>query len=310
MTNLEKNISHTGFVAIIGRPNVGKSTLLNAILGEKISITSRKPQTTRHKILGIKTEANTQAIYIDTPGIYQAKKPNEKRALNRSILKTAWQSILDVDLIIFVTDHLKLTLDDEAILNKIKLKKVPILFALNKVDLIKNKSEILPFFVSIQEKFWFQELVPFSAKHRTNIEELEKVVTKYLPEKPFIFPDDQITDRNDRFLTSEIVREKLMRFLGEELPYAVEVQIEKFSEEASTKAGASLVHISAVIFVEKPGQKAIVIGKNGAKLKEIGTAARKELEKALDKKVFLELWVKVKDSWADDQRSLKEFGYQ
>jgi len=293
-----------GYIAITGRPNVGKSTLLNAILGQKVSIISRKPQTTRHKILGIKTDGDSQMIYVDTPGIYQAKKRADKRVLNKAMQKTALGALNDVDLIIFVAEALVWREDDEWILQKIKTTKHPIILVVNKVDLVKDKEELLPYLTKLKEKMDFVALVPISAEKGVGVDSLSKEVAKLLPENPFFFPEDQITDRSDRFFASEIVREKLMRFLGDELPYAIDVHIENFKDEEK------IVRISALILVEKTSQKAIVIGKGGAKLKEIGTASRKELEQSLGKKVFLELWVKVKENWSDDQKAVQEFGYE
>ncbi|MFA6408891.1 MAG: GTPase Era [Gammaproteobacteria bacterium] len=305
-----------GYIAILGRPNVGKSTLLNAILGQKVSIISRKPQTTRHRILGIKTEGNAQMIYVDTPGLYQARKRAEKCALNRAMQKTALGALSDVDLIIFVAEALVWREDDEWILQKINVgngharstiharSTTPVILVVSKVDLVKDKEELLPYLTKLKEKMDFVAIVPISAEKGVGVESLSGEVAKLLPENPFFFPEDQITDRSDRFFASEIVREKLMRFLGDELPYAIDVHIENFKDEEK------IVRISALILVEKTSQKAIVIGKGGAKLKEIGTAARKELEKSLGKKVFLELWVKVKENWSDDQKILQEFGYE
>ena len=303
--NTEENKkTYCGHIAIIGRPNVGKSTLLNAILGKKISITSRKPQTTRQQILGIKTVANSQLIFTDTPGLFCTKTGSEKKALNRRMLKNALNAIHDVDLIIFVCDGLNWNDDDEWILDKVKKETCPVILVVNKVDQIKNKGEILPHLEKLKEKANFSNLVPISAKNSTNVLELEKIISRLLPENPFLFAKDQITDRGDKFLASEIIREKLMRFLGEELPYAVLVHLEKFEQTPK------LVTIHALILVEKDSQKAIVIGKNGLKLKEIGTNARLDMEKLFDNKVFLKLWVKVKNNWRNNEKLLEELEHE
>jgi len=287
MQNNTGKTTHAGYIAILGRPNVGKSTLLNTLLGEKISITSRKPQTTRQQILGIKTTDNTQMVFIDTPGLYYSRGGSEKKALNRHMLKNALNAMHDVDVIVFVTDSLIWNEDDTWILQEITKENTPIIWVLNKIDQIKNKSDILPYLDKIKEKATFTDLVPISAKNSTNTQNLEQAIGKLLPENPFFFPEDQVTDRDDKFLASEIVREKLMRFLGEELPYAVSVQIEKFEK------AEKLLTIHALILVEKNSQKAIVIGKGGLKLKEVGTNARLDMEKLFESKVFLKLWVKV-----------------
>lgn len=294
-----KEINFSGFAAIIGRPNVGKSTLLNHLIGQKISITSRKPQTTRHRILGIKTINDQQIIYVDTPGIHR-KIP---RVLNKYMNRVANSSLKDVDVILFLVEALKWNEDDEWIVNKLKKLNIPVILVVNKVDQVKEKSELLPFIDSVKEKYKFSEIIPISAKHMTNLEGMEHTLAKYLPEGPALFPHGQITDRSERFLSAEIIREKLMRFLGQELPYSLTVEIDQF------KLVKGVVHIAATIFVEKAGQKKIVIGEKGEKLKQIGQQSRLDLEKLLGQKVFLQLWVKVKSGWADDARMLKSFGY-
>lgn len=291
--------SHCGYVAIIGRPNVGKSTLLNHILGQKISITSRKPQTTRHRLVGIKSEGDIQAVYVDTPGLHQ----DAKKAMNRYMNKAAASVLNDVDVIVFMVEALKWTADDEWILKKLKTVPCPVILVVNKVDRITDKELLLPFLDEMSTKFSFTSIMPLSALKNDNVDQLEKLVASFLPENPHYFPDDQVTDASNHFLASEIIREKLMRSLGQELPYALTVQIEQYDEKPK------ILNLGAIIWVEKASQKAIVIGKEGAVLKKIGTSARIEMENLFGKKVFLQLWVKVKDNWSDDMRSLKSLGY-
>jgi len=285
----------TGYIAIIGRPNVGKSTLLNRILGEKLCITSRKPQTTRHKILGIKTTGETQAIYVDTPGLHQ-KITNQ---LNRHMNRTAKNVLHDVDVIIWLVDATRWTSDDEWVLEKVKRAHCPVILAVNKVDRIKDKELLLPLLQSLSEKMEFVAVLPISAKTGTNVDELETAVEKLLPEGPAFFPMEQTTDRSERFLAAEMIREKILRSLGQEVPYATLVEIEEFKKEEN------LWRISALIWVEKPGQKSILIGTHGEQLKEIGRAARLDMEKRFGHKVFLRIWVKVKSGWSDDERALR-----
>lgn len=292
--------TYCGFIAIVGRPNVGKSTLLNKILGQKISITSRKAQTTRHRIVGIKTEGVYQEIYVDTPGLHI----EEKRAINRLMNRAASSAITDVDLVIFVVDGTHWNDDDEMVLNKLRKTKVPVVLAINKIDNIKNKDDLLPFITEISQKFNFADIVPMSAEKGNNLDAIEKIVRKSLRPGVHHFPEDYVTDRSQRFMASEIIREKLMRFMGEELPYSVTVEIEQFKvNERGT------YEINGLILVERDGQKKIVIGRKGEKLKKIGTEARLDMERLFDKKVHLELWVKVKSGWADDERALRSLGY-
>lgn len=283
-----------GTIAIIGRPNVGKSTLLNEILGEKLTITSSKPQTTRHQILGIKTQAHTQAIYIDTPGIH----PNTQRRLSRAMVRSAINALVNVDIIGFVIEALRWTAEDDAILERLRQQASPVLLIVNKIDKIKDKSRLLPFLQSCSEKMPFLAIVPVSAQKGKNIEELEKVIAEALPIAEFMYPADQLTDRNSRFLAAEFIREKLMRSLYEELPYWLTVSIEQFNEQKK------IIKISAIIWTERSSQKAIIIGKNGELLKKIGTEARMDMEACFDKKVYLELWVKVKAGWSEEEGSL------
>ena len=287
-------------VAIIGKTNVGKSTLLNKILGQKISITSRKAQTTRHRIVGIKTEGAYQEIYVDTPGLHI----EEKRAINRLMNRAASSAIGDVDLIIFVVDGTHWNADDEMVLNKLRNAKAPVVLAINKVDNIKNKDDLLPFITELSSKFNFAHIVPISAQRGNNVHELEKIVRQSLREGVHHFPEDYVTDRSQRFMASEIIREKLMRFTGEELPYSVTVEIEQFKvNERGT------YEINGLILVEREGQKKMVIGAGGQKIKTIGMEARADMERLFDNKVHLELWVKVKSGWADDERALRSLGY-
>ena len=292
--------TYCGFIAIVGRPNVGKSTLLNKILGQKISITSRKAQTTRHRIVGIKTEGAYQEIYVDTPGLHI----EEKRAINRLMNRAASSAITDVDLVIFVVDGTHWNDDDEMVLNKLRKTKVPVVLAINKIDNIKNKDDLLPFITEISQKFNVADIVPMSAEKGNNLDAIEKIVRKSLRPGVHHFPEDYVTDRSQRFMASEIIREKLMRFMGEELPYSVTVEIEQFKvNERGT------YEINGLILVERDGQKKIVIGRKGEKLKKIGTEARLDMERLFDNKVNLELWVKVKSGWADDERALRSLGY-
>jgi GTP-binding protein Era len=288
-----------GYVAIIGRPNVGKSTLLNHLIGQKISITSKKPQTTRHQILGIKTFDNTQIIYVDTPGLHR----QEGRALNRYMNRVAAQVIFDVDVIVFVVEVGKWSADDEAVLQKLKKTEVPIILAVNKIDHLRDKNDLLPELEKLSQKMSFAAVVPVSALKSGNLEALQKTIISLLPENPHLFPEDQITDRSERFCATELIREKLMRFLGQEVPYQLTVMIEKFAWEKK------ILHIAAVIYVEREPHKQIVIGEKGERLKQIGTQARLELERFFQAKVFLQLWVKVKQGWSDSEQHLREFGY-
>ncbi|MCW2255376.1 GTP-binding protein Era [Providencia alcalifaciens] len=291
---------HCGFVAIVGRPNVGKSTLLNQLLGQKVSITSRKPQTTRHRIMGIDTKDEYQIIYVDTPGLHI----EEKRAINRLMNKAASSSIGDVELVIFVVEGTNWTADDEMILNKLKTLRCPVILAINKIDNVIDKTILLPHIGFISQQMNFLDVVPISAEKGTGVDTIAKIVKQHIPEADHHFPDDYITDRSQRFMASEIIREKLMRFLGEELPYSVTVEIEQFKVMEN-----GMYHLNALILVEREGQKKMVIGNKGSKLKTIGTEARLDMEKLFENKVHLELWVKVKAGWADDERALRSLGY-
>jgi GTP-binding protein Era len=289
-----------GYVAMIGRPNVGKSTLLNCLIGEKLSIISPKPQTTRWQILGIKTLANAQIIYIDTPGMHN----EEKRAMNRYMNRVANSVIDGADVIVFVVDALKWKEEDSLVLSKLEGIKQPVILAINKVDLVKDKTELLPWIERIKEKFAFTHIVPISALKADNTDMLEKEITSLLPFADPIYPEDQLTDRSVKFLVGEIIREKLIQLTGKELPYTTTVEIEQYKEVGT------LTEIGAVIWVERDGQRVIIIGKKGAKLKKIGIQARRDIEELIGSKVFLSLWVKVKSGWTDDERALKGLGYE
>ena len=295
----EKKKFRCGFAAIIGRPNVGKSTLLNRIVGQKLTITSSRPQTTRHKILGIKTSPQGQVIYVDTPGLHRAGKS----AINRYMNRTAKSALADVDVVLWVIEALRWTAEDQDILAAPAMTEVPVILVVNKVDKVSDKTALLPFLEELSHKREFTAVIPLSARDGDNVERLEALVMSLIPEGEAFFPEDQVTDRSERFLAAELLREKLMRRLGEELPYAVTVQIEEFSEQND------VLHIHAVIWVEKESQKAIVIGKGGEALKEIGRRARIEMEQAFGAKVFLKTWVRVKESWSEDERLLRQLGY-
>ncbi len=294
-----ESLNHCGYVAIVGRPNVGKSTLLNQILGQKISITTRKPQTTRHQILGIKTTEDAQVVYVDTPGIHRGSK----KAMNRYMNKAAASVINDVDVVVFVVDGLHWEEDDQAILEKLKQVDAPVILALNKLDKLGDRAQLLPHIQQLSKKMSFREVIPVSASKGENVESLEATVTALLPASPPFFPEDQVTDKSERFVAAELVREKLMMRLGQEVPYSITVEIEQF------KLKKNVLHINALIWVERENQKMIVIGKKGEMLKAVGKQARIEMEAMFEQKVFLQLWVKVKDKWADDERALQNLGY-
>lgn len=298
VTRPEDPDSRCGFVAIVGRPNVGKSTLLNHILGQKLSITSRKPQTTRHQVLGIKTDGPVQAIYVDTPGMHE----EEPRALNRYMNRAASSALVDVDVVVFVVDQLIWTPADEMVLQKLSGLTCPVILVVNKVDKLADRNLLLPHIEMLARKREFAEIIPLSALKETNLEPLEEAVARYLPRSVHFFPDDQITDRNERFLASEIVREKITRQLGAEVPYSVAVEIEQFRYQGKT------LHIAALILVERDGQKKIIIGEKGARLRRIGQEARLDMERLFASKVMLHLWVKVRRGWADSERVLKSLG--
>ncbi|MEW6462795.1 MULTISPECIES: GTPase Era [Pseudomonas] len=299
MAMTDAPVTRCGYVAIVGRPNVGKSTLLNHILGQKLAITSRKPQTTRHNMLGIKTEGEVQAVYVDTPGLH---KHNDK-ALNRYMNRSASTALKDVDVVVFVVDRMRWTDEDQLVLEKVQHVKCPILLAVNKADRLEDKSELLPHLNWLAEQLPQAEIVPISALQGQNLDTLEALVGERLPESEHFYPEDQITDRSSRFLAAELIREKIMRQLGAELPYQITVEIEEFKQEGR------VLHIHGLILVERDGQKKIIIGDKGERIKRIGQDARKDMETMFDSKVMLNLWVKVKGGWSDDERALRSLGY-
>ncbi|WP_341706455.1 GTPase Era [Halopseudomonas sp.] len=293
-------VSRCGYVAIVGRPNVGKSTLLNHILGQKLAITSRKPQTTRHTLLGIKTEGEVQAIYVDTPGLH---KENEK-ALNRFMNKSASQALRDVDVVLFVVDRLRWTDEDQMVLERVQFVNCPVLIVVNKLDRMEDKNELLPHLEWLTTQLPNAEVVPVSALQGRNIDRLESLIAERLPESEHFYPEDQLTDKSSRFLAAELVREKVMRQLGAEIPYQVAVEIEQFKQEGR------ILHIHALILVEREGQKKIIIGDGGERLKKIGQEARLDMQKLFGSKIMLNLWVKVRRGWSDDERALGSLGYR
>ncbi|MFV9997084.1 MAG: GTPase Era [Arsenophonus endosymbiont of Dermacentor nuttalli] len=297
---MSKQKTYCGFVAIVGRPNVGKSTLLNQLLGQKVSITSRKPQTTRHRIMGIETEDNYQTIYVDTPGLHI----EEKRAINRLMNLAASSSVGDVELVIFVVEGTHWTKDDEMVINKLRYLNCPVLLVINKIDNVTDKTSLLPHIEFLSNQMNFLDVIPISAGKSIGIDIIAKIVRQHMPEAAHHFPADYITDRSQCFMAAEIIREKLMRFFGDELPYAVTVEIEQFM--VNERNG---YNINGLILVERDGQKKMVIGNKGSKIKKIGIKARIDMEKLFATKVHLELWVKVKAGWADDGRVLRSLGY-
>ena len=287
-------------VSLIGKTNVGKSTLLNQLVEQKVSITSRKPQTTRQRLLGIKTEGSNQIIYVDTPGFHQG----HKRALNKFMNKTALSSIEGVDIVLFVVDALNFSVTDEHLLSQISTKDNQVMLVINKIDKVAKKEKLIPFVEEVTKLFPFSEVIPISALKRKNIDILEKEITKRLPVGAHLYPEDQIADSSERFLTSEIIREKCISRVGDEIPYRLSVVIDSFKEEDK------LITIDGTIYIEKSSQKGIVIGEQGKRLKAIGTAARKDLERMLGNKVMLRLWVKVKKDWTNDRSALNFMGYK
>ena len=291
---------HTGYVSIIGRPNVGKSTLLNRLIDQKLSIVSRKPQTTRHQLLGINTTADAQVIYIDTPGL----QTRPKHALNRYMNRQVTNVLAGIDIVLFVIEAMKWTEEDDQVLDVLMQQEVKNIFlVINKIDKAVKKEDLLPFIESVQSKIEYAEVALVSAKKNSGIDELEQLVINALPLGPALYPDDAITDRNERFFAAEFLREKLMTRLGDELPYRLTITIDQF------KHVDNVIHIDACIWVEKQGQKSIVIGKKGAVLKAAGTDARQEMEQLFGNKVNLKTWVKVKDKWTESEKALKMLGY-
>ena len=301
----------TGYVAIVGRPNVGKSTLMNHLLGQKLSITSRKPQTTRHRIHGILSNDEMQAVFVDTPGIHR----NEVRAINERMNKAAVSALVDVDLVLFVVDSDQWRDDDLLVLQKLGDTNLTVVLVINKADTLKDKGSVLSLTETLNDSFAFADIVPVSAFKKQNLDSLQEVIASHLPVAAPIYDTEQITDRSERFLASEIIREKIMRSAGDEVPYDLTVQIDGFKDEAAhtdPKTGRprkACTFIDATIYVERSGQKAIVIGDKGQRIKQVGMDARKDMEQLFDKKVMLTLWVKVKRGWSDDERALTSLGY-
>ncbi len=289
----------SGTVAIVGRPNVGKSTLLNALVGQKISITSKKAQTTRHRITGVRTRGTTQFVFVDTPGF----QTTQTKALNRTLNRTVTSALGDVDVVLFVVEAGRFGLPDAKVLALLPPDKPALLIA-NKLDAMPRRTDVLPWLRGMQERHPFAEFVPMSAERTADVERLFGIIEPYLPEQSWFYEEDALTDRSDRFLASEIVREKLFRLTGDELPYSCTVVVEKFEEEGSLR------RIAASIVVEREAHKGMVIGEGGERLKRIGSEARQELERLLDARVFLELWVKVRSGWADDESHLRSYGYE
>lgn len=296
----EPGMVHCGRVGIVGRPNVGKSTLLNRILGQKLAITSHKAQTTRHSILGIKTGPGGQILFVDTPGIHRRGGD----ALNRYLNRTAQTAVLDADLVLFVVEALRWTLEDDLALKSVAASGLPVIAAVNKVDAVAGKEALLPYLQALAERHGFLALIPVSAIQGEGIETLERSVIAALPEGEPVFPEDQITDRSERFFAAELLREQLVQRYGQELPYRTSVEIERFEDQG----GRYLIH--ALIWVERPGQKAIVIGKGGEALKSAATQARLEMQKLFGCPVHLQVWVKVKKSWSSDETALASLGYR
>ena len=288
-----------GYAALLGRPNVGKSTLLNRLIGQKLSITAPKPQTTRHVILGIQTLPDAQIVYVDTPGLHR----RGQRALNRHLNRAAASVLGYVDVVVWLVEALRWTEEDEDVLQRLTDFAGPVVLAVNKVDRIPDKSRLLPFLQELAAKRSFSEVVPLAAIDGDNVVALEQVITRLLPVGDLLFPTEQITTASERFLAAELIREKLTRLLREELPYALTVEIERFADEGR------LARIHAVIWVERETQKGIVIGGKGATLREVGRQAREDMERLFDRKVFLQTWVKVREGWSDDERALRGLGY-
>ena len=299
--NLKTDASafHTGVIAVVGRPNVGKSTLVNALVGAKVSIVSSKPQTTRHRILGVRTEAEAQYIFADTPGF----QTQFKSALNSAMNRTVTQALAEVDVVLWLVEARKFTAADQRILPLLPRDK-PVVLVVNKIDLVEDKTRLLPFLESMAKQFNFAEIEPLSAEKEKDALRLPAILKRYLPEGEAWFGEDDITDRSSRFLAAEIVREKVFRLTGDEIPYVVAVTIEQFEEDGQ------MFRIGAVIWVDRDGHKPIILGRGGEHMKRIASEARQDMEKLFDRKVFLQVWVKVKGGWADDSRLIKQFGYE
>ena len=296
---MKDELSKSGMISVIGRTNVGKSTLINKILGQKVFITSRKPQTTRNRLLGIKTKGHSQAVFIDTPGVHSG----ENRALNKYMNKVAFNSILGVDIVIFMLDSLKWTDQDQLILDRLPKDLSHVLLVINKVDLIDNKEHLLPHIKKLSSSYDFKEIIPVSSLHNHGLTTLENIIFSLLPDRIHDYPEDQIADVPEKFVVSELIREKCITRVGDEIPYRISVVIDSFIPKES------LIDISAILYVEKDTQKGILIGHKGEKLKSVGSAARKEIEKFLESKVMLRLWVKVRKNWTNDSSLLSAFGY-
>jgi GTP-binding protein Era len=289
----------SGYAGLVGRPNVGKSTLLNRLLGQKLAITSHKPQTTRHRIIGIQSLAEAQIVYVDTPGLHR----RGAKAMNQYLNRTARTAIADVDVLVFVVAAPTWTEEDEAVYENLRGSGRPVVVAVNKVDEVKPRDRLLPFLARLGEREGFAAVVPISARTGENCDALEREVSARLPEGPAMFPDDQVTDRPERFFVAELLREQIVRRYHQELPYAVTVEIERFDE------GPRGADIGAVIWVERDSQRAILLGRQGSALKATATAARKEMARFLDRPVHLEVWIRVKKSWSSDERSLHQLGF-
>jgi len=302
--NIDKSVMHkSGFVNIIGRPNVGKSTLMNALVGERMSIITNKPQTTRHRIIGILSDEDYQIVFSDTPGVIQNPAYQMQEAMNRFVHST----FEDADVMLFVTEASEKFADDDPILQRLQKVDIPLFLVINKVDLMED-DQLLLLLKEWNDRLPFTESIPIAALHKNNTERLLELILSYLPEGPVYYPKDQLTDRPERFFMSEIIREKILELYHQEVPYSCEVVVIAFKED-TTKNGEPLIRISAEIYVARKTQKSIIIGKGGSAIKKLGMEARKRIEKFLDSKVFLELHVKVKDNWRDDERQLKHFGY-
>ena len=298
--NLLEAVRRCGMIAIVGRPNVGKSTLLNHMIGQKLCITSRKPQTTRHLILGIKSADNCQMIFVDTPGMHRSGR----HAMNQRMNRAAGSVLHDVDVVVWVVDRSVWTEEDQQVLERLSSVEQPVILAINKIDEVSDKSSLLPVISGYSSRRNFTAIVPLSALHKAGLDVLERALYEHLPESEFIYPEDQLTDKSERFFASEIIREKIIRQLGEELPYQTAVEIEEFIQDGN------LLRISALIIVEKEGQKKIVIGDGGERLKKIGQQARIDMEEMFGQKVMLKLWVKVRRGWADSERTLNSLGIE
>ncbi len=296
---MKNNTTKAGYVALIGKPNVGKSTLMNHCLGKKISITSSKPQTTRQRMLGIKTVGDTQLIFVDTPGIHTGFK----RELNRYMNRVAKAALHDVDIVLFMVDATHWDDEDAHVVSLLKQVSMPVILVINKIDKIKDKQALLPMIQTLSEKMPFAGVVPISAKNKQKVDELESLLQSTVPDGMHYFPPEQFTDRSDRFIVAELIREKLTRQLGQELPYQLTVTLEALEEDDK------VVKIAALIWIEKESHKSIVIGKGGERLKKVGTFARQDIERFFDKKVFLKLWVKIKSGWSDSASLLGEMGF-